>query len=118
MIRGPPEAPVINLTFDSLSVIIIGLIDDRGRFLGAMKFSLEAVIPWLLVVFGVEKSSISSFKIICVEGDIIPLPKWKLIVLVADTASPFTDNTAMEDVPAYVGMYGNLPIEIFHQSIT
>ena len=91
MILGPPEAPKTNLTLLFLSVTIIGVIEDWGRFNGVMKLTSEAAIPYEFVVFGVEKSSISSFKTIWVEGDIMPLPNQKLIVLVADTASVLTE---------------------------
>lgn len=40
MIREPPEAPAIMITSPLLSVTTVGLIDDKGRFPGFMKFAL------------------------------------------------------------------------------
>ena len=59
VIFDPPAAPVISRTFpESLSTIIAGLIEDRGRFPGLMKLLGEGGKLKSLVMFGDEKSSI------------------------------------------------------------
>lgn len=51
------------------SVTIAGAIDDKGRFPGLTKLFGEGGTPKLLVIFGYEKSSISSLIMIPVDGD-------------------------------------------------
>ena len=72
MIRGPPEAPTTNLTFFCPSTMIEGLMDEVGLLFGLMKFSWEAGMPYKLVVFGVEKSSISLLNTMRVDLDMVP----------------------------------------------
>jgi hypothetical protein len=67
---------------------IIGVMDERGRFPGAIKFEGEAMYPKALVVFGTEKSFISLFIIKPVSGTRSPDPKRRLIVLVRETVKP------------------------------
>ena len=45
MILGPPEAPIINLTWLFLSTMIEGDIDEVGLFFGLMKLFSDAGIP-------------------------------------------------------------------------
>jgi hypothetical protein len=59
MILVPPAAPITSFTSPHLSIIILGHMDDRGRFPGNMKFAGDAGTPKKLMVPGVEKSSIS-----------------------------------------------------------
>ena len=60
----PPAAPTTNLTSSFPSTNMAGHIDDRGRFPGLMKLALDGGMPNALVIFGEEKSSISSLKTI------------------------------------------------------
>jgi len=71
----PPAAPTTKTASPSELTTINGLIDDRGIFPGAMKFSGEGGISKALVILGAEKSSISSFKIIPVLIDLTLAPK-------------------------------------------
>ena len=64
VILVPPDAPTTNLTSPFGETTILGHIEDKGRFHGAMKFAGEAGTPKKFVVFGVEKSSISLLNII------------------------------------------------------
>ena len=64
---------------------------DKGRLPGLMKFAGDGGTPKSFVIFGDEKSSIWSLKIIPVDGDIISDPKERLMVLVTDTALPSRD---------------------------
>jgi hypothetical protein len=78
VIFEPPAAPVTNRTFPvDLSTIITGLIEESGRFPGLMKLFGDGGKLKSLVMFGDEKSSISSLKMIPVDGDIIREPKLK-----------------------------------------
>lgn len=70
-----PAAPRLSRTSPFLSVIIVGVIDDNGRFPGLMKFAGDAAKPYALVCPGVEKSSISSFNIIPVLIERLIAPK-------------------------------------------
>ena len=67
IILEPPAPPVTSLTFPSLSVTIVGDIEDRGRFPGSIQlFWLEGAVHASSVqlgLFGLEKSSISSLNI-------------------------------------------------------
>ena len=60
----PPAAPTTILTSPSDDTIMLGHIEDKGRFHGAIKLAGDAGTPKKFVVFGVEKSSISLLKII------------------------------------------------------
>ena len=66
-IIGPPDPPMTILTSPSEEMITLGLIEDSGRFHGDMKFADDAGTPKMLVVFGVEKSSISLLKMMPVR---------------------------------------------------
>ena len=55
-------------------------MEDRGRFPGFMKLFGDGGKLKSLVMFGEEKSSISSLKITPVDGDMIPEPKLKKMV--------------------------------------
>ena len=78
MIFDPPEAPATILTFPFLSVIILGDIDDSGRFPGRMKLAGEGGYPKKLFLPGVEKSSISLFMMIPVDSETNIEPKLKM----------------------------------------
>ncbi len=54
-----------------------GLMEDKGRFPGLMKLLGDGGRLKSLVMLGDEKSSISSLKMIPVEGDMILDPKLK-----------------------------------------
>ena len=72
----PPDAPVISLTFPvALSMMIVGHVEERGIFPGLMKLFGEGGIPKSEVMLGDEKSSISSFMMMPVLGDITREPK-------------------------------------------
>ena len=58
----------------SSSRIIVGHIDERGRFPGLAKLALDGFTPYRLVMLGKEKSSISSLSMMPVEGERNPLP--------------------------------------------
>lgn len=70
----PPAAPIAKTASPFSSVIIDGHIDDMGLLLGDMKLTGEGGRRKLFVMFGEEKSSISSFKIIPVLRDAKPAP--------------------------------------------
>ena len=90
MILGPPEAPIINLTWLFLSTMIEGDIDEVGLLFGLMKLFSDAGISQIFVVLGVEKSSISLLNIILVEGDISPrISKIKFMVKKINYVSDF-----------------------------
>ena len=82
----PPGAPTA-IRKRLFSVIMVGVILERGVFLGAI---LLASLPTNPKAFGTpgaaEKSSISLFKTIPVPGVTIPAPKPRLIVKVKLTA--------------------------------
>ena len=59
----------------NLSTIITGLIEESGLLPGLIKLFGEGGRLKSLVMFGDEKSSISSLKMIPVEGDMIREPK-------------------------------------------
>jgi hypothetical protein len=78
VIFDPPAAPVTIRTFpEALSTTMAGLMEDKGRFPGLMKLLGDGGRLKSLVMLGDEKSSISSLKMIPVEGDMIPDPKLK-----------------------------------------
>lgn len=70
----PPAAPMAKTTSPFSSVIIEGHIEDIGFLPGAMKFTGDGGSPKLFVIFGDEKSSISSFNIIPVLSEAKPAP--------------------------------------------
>lgn len=73
----PPAAPTAKITSSFPSVIKEGHIEDRGLFPGFMKLIGDGGIPKLFVIFGEEKSSISSLRIIPVLSDANPAPNLK-----------------------------------------
>ena len=77
VILVPPAAPTIQIAFPSSSVTIVGLMELKGLFPGFMKLAGEGGRLNLLVMLGYEKSSIWSFKMMPVEGDMKPQPKLK-----------------------------------------
>lgn len=77
VIFDPPAAPIPSKKSPFLSVIMDGHIEDSGRLPGSIKFDGEDGKPKELMTPGVEKSSISLFKIIPVLGDTKPQPKLK-----------------------------------------
>ena len=64
MIREPPAAPVEMYRDPSGYSAMTGVIDERGRLPGRMKFMGEGTKPKALVTLGMEKSFISLFIII------------------------------------------------------
>ncbi len=59
VILVPPDAPVTSRTSpDSLSMMIVGHVDESGIFPGLMKLLGDGGMPNPLVMFGDEKSSI------------------------------------------------------------
>jgi hypothetical protein len=54
--------------------MMVGVMDDKGRLPGSMKLTGLGGTPYLLT-FGVEKSSIASFRIMPVISEIKPAPK-------------------------------------------
>lgn len=63
----PPDAPLMKRTPPCWSRTMVGDMDDIGIFPGNIKLEGEAGTPKLLTVPGVEKSSISSLKIMPVR---------------------------------------------------
>ena len=70
VIFDPPAAPITLATEPSGLMNIAGDMDDSGLLPGTMKLAGDGRSPKKLVMFGEEKSSISSLKIIPV---LIPL---------------------------------------------
>lgn len=64
MIREPPAAPVEIYRDPSGYSAMTGVIDERGRLPGRMKFMGEGTKPKAFVTLGIEKSFISLFKMI------------------------------------------------------
>ena len=58
-----------------LSMMMVGHVDERGIFPGLMKLFGEGGMPKPEVMLGEEKSSISSFMMIPVFGDMNTEPK-------------------------------------------
>lgn len=75
MILLPPEAPKTSRTWFELSTTITGDMDERGRFVGAMKFASLGSNPNEFGKPGVLKSSIVSEYIIPVCSPIYFAPK-------------------------------------------
>lgn len=65
---------------------IVGVIDESGRFPGTIKFAGAGGLAPPVVLNGIEKSSISLFRTIPVDGDIICAPKYEFTVVVMETA--------------------------------
>jgi len=61
MIREPPAAPVVKKTVPFANSTMMGQMEDRGRFPGAIKFAGDGSNPKELRRPGCEKSSISLF---------------------------------------------------------
>lgn len=74
-------------------------MEDRGRLAGRMKFAGEGTYPNALVVLGMEKSFISSFMIIPLDGTMTCDPNRRFIVEVMVTASPVWSAVLICDVP-------------------
>ena len=70
----PPAAPRTMLASLFSSRIIVGHMEERGRFPGLTKLALDGSNPFRLPVSGKEKSSIKSFRMMPVEGERNPLP--------------------------------------------
>jgi hypothetical protein len=89
IILDPPAAPTVK---NSVSLLvcstITGLIDEKGRFPGAIKFAGEGMKPNALVVFGIEKSFISLFIMSPSSGTKRREPNPVFIVLVNDIVNP------------------------------
>jgi len=75
VIFDPPAPPIARTRSPFLSVIIVGHIEDIGRFPGSIKLAGEDGIPYLFITFGEEKSFIWLLKMIPVLGDMNPHPK-------------------------------------------
>lgn len=75
VILVPPAAPTVNFTSPLLSITIVGHIEEKGCFPGAIKLDGDAGTPKALTTPGVEKSSIESLSIIPVVLDLIFDPK-------------------------------------------
>lgn len=73
----PPEAPTTNLTSPLSSTIILGLMDDRALFPGAIALLGEPGKPKKFLNPGLEKSSIPLLKRMPVEFPVSPAPKLK-----------------------------------------
>ena len=52
MILVPPAAPRTNLASPLSSRMIVGHIEERGRFPGLAKLALDGFTPYRLVMFG------------------------------------------------------------------
>lgn len=74
VIFEPPADPAMKMASLYLSNKMTGHIDESGRLLGLMKFAGDGASPKLLFFPGDEKSSISSFNIMPVLFERIPLP--------------------------------------------
>lgn len=68
MIREPPAAPITSLASPVGITMTAGHIEDSGRLPGTIKFAGDGGMPKMLVIFGEEKSSISSLKMIPVSS--------------------------------------------------
>ncbi len=86
VILVPPDAPFIKNGSPLLLTNIAGVMDDMGILPGTMKLDGEAGTPKALVVLGVEKSSISSLKIIPVLLPLTLDPKLWIYKIVMITA--------------------------------
>jgi hypothetical protein len=75
VILVPPEAPTTKIASPSEFTTITGLIEERGIFPGTMKFSGEGGTPNAFVIFGAEKSSMISLRMIPVLMDLTLAPK-------------------------------------------
>ena len=58
MILGPPEAPMTSLTFPTLSVRMMGVIEETALLLGLIKLFSAGGYPKRVKTPGVLKSSI------------------------------------------------------------
>lgn len=67
----PPAAPTTSLTLPSGLVKMEGHIEDNGRLPLNIKFAGEGGIPKIFVMFGDEKSSISSLNMIPVRDPLL-----------------------------------------------
>ena len=75
VILVPPAAPMTERTLPLVELtMMVGVMDDKGRLPGSMKLTGLGGTPYLLT-FGVEKSSIASFRIMPVFSEIKPAPK-------------------------------------------
>ena len=74
VILDPPAAPATIFGLPFLSMITAGHMEDRGRFPGLMKLAGDGGMPNELVMFGEEKSSISSLKTSPVLWPMTPEP--------------------------------------------
>jgi hypothetical protein len=99
--------------------MIDGAVEDRGRLCGAGKFSVSlghqaAKVKWTKVekdvrglggtphpfgTPGIEKSSISSFKMTPVSGSMTCDPKTRFMEEVMETAIPFESIMELWEVP-------------------
>ena len=76
MILVPPADPTTSRgLFKLVLTKTVGVMEDNGLLPGLMKLVGDGGSLKKFVMFGEEKSSISSFKIIPVEGDMMPDPK-------------------------------------------
>ena len=73
----PPAAPRTMRASPFSSRIIVGHIEERGRFPGLTKLALDGSNPFKFPVLGKEKSSIKSFRMMPVEDERNPLPNLK-----------------------------------------
>jgi hypothetical protein len=106
IICEPPAAPIAKYrVLFSVKSMIIGVIEDNGRFPGTMKFAGEGRYPNALVSPGVEKSFISLFRMRPVRGKISCEPKPRLTVLVSETAISDASAVTMWDVPCLLKLF-------------
>lgn len=77
VILVPPEAPMTILALPFSSIIILGVIEDKGLFPGTIKLAGDGSKPNKLVMPGDEKSSITLFIMIPVDNVVNPAPKLK-----------------------------------------
>ena len=71
----PPAAPITERTVPSVLTTMVGVMEDKGRLPGLIKFAGLGGTPKAFVTLGEEKSSISSFKMMPVCSDVNPAPK-------------------------------------------
>lgn len=75
VILDPPAAPIDNIiSFFAVSIRRLGVIEDSGILRGAMKFTSAGSTLYALILPGIAKSSMPSFKTIPVLFPTSPLP--------------------------------------------
>ena len=118
-IRDPPAPPATRKMDPSSFSMIVGAVEERGRLCGAGKFSVslscqatkvERMDEWRDVrglggtphpfgTPGIEKSSISSFRMMPVSGSMTCDPKTRFMEDVIETAIPLESMMELWEVP-------------------